>query len=84
VLALGRCIRHALDYGVIVLLDSRYCDDGSPRGSEDVAGAHMSLPKWIRKDIVNFESVGRWDGLHASLGRFFDDAKSFCCQDDQR
>ncbi|KAG7338035.1 DNA repair helicase rad3 [Nitzschia inconspicua] len=28
--ALGRCIRHQADYGTIILMDSRHCDDGSP------------------------------------------------------
>ncbi|GMI02980.1 hypothetical protein TrVE_jg9717 [Triparma verrucosa] len=54
--ALGRCIRHAADYGTVVLMDSRHCHlegeviegDGTPR-------VHRNLPKWMRKDIRNLK-----------------------------
>lgn len=49
--ALGRCIRHAADYGAIFLLDSRHCDDGSP--NDGIPRAHKNLPKWMRHHVKN-------------------------------
>ena len=52
--ALGRCIRHASDYGTIVLLDSRHCDDGAPIvDGTGVCLAHRNLPKWMRHHVKN-------------------------------
>lgn len=46
--ALGRCIRHAGDYGVVFLLDARWTDDPRCEGR---------LPKWIREGcgVVEFD-----------------------------
>ena len=49
--ALGRCIRHAGDYGAVFLLDIRHCDDGSPNGG--IPQAHKNLPKWMRRSVRN-------------------------------
>ena len=49
--ALGRCIRHAGDYGTVILMDSRHCDDGSP--VEGVCRSHRNLPKWMRSSVRN-------------------------------
>ena len=61
--ALGRCIRHAGDYGTIVLLDSRHCDDGSP-SLDGVCSAHRQLPKWMRHHVRNLVK-GRRGGMGA-------------------
>ena len=57
--ALGRCIRHAADYGAIFLLDIRHCDDGSPNSG--IPQAHKNLPKWMRRCVRNLSkgSTGR-------------------------
>ena len=57
--ALGRCIRHAADYGAIFLLDIRHCDDGSP--NDGMPNAHKNLPKWMRRTVKNVSkhSTGR-------------------------
>jgi len=54
--ALGRCIRHAGDYGTVLLMDSRHCDDGSP--VEGICRAHRSLPKWMRCCVRNLSMHG--------------------------
>jgi Fanconi anemia group J protein len=65
--ALGRCIRHASDYGTIVLLDSRHCDDGSP-SLDGVCAAHKNLPKWMRHHVKNLDRNRRAvGGMHQFL-----------------
>jgi hypothetical protein len=76
--ALGRCIRHAADYGTIVLLDSRHCHDGSPGFS------HSKLPKWMRdhvrtlsmghRGLGNNPVVGGYPGLVREMKAFFQQA----------
>ena len=61
--ALGRCIRHASDYGTIVLLDSRHCDDGAPIvDGTGVCLAHRNLPKWMRHHVKNLKKGHRGSG----------------------
>jgi Helicase C-terminal domain len=82
--ALGRCIRHASDYGTIVLMDSRHCDVGGPREG-DLCQAHLRLPKWMRHHVKNLtmrsnadactKSIhGGWAGLQQEMKRFFTEA----------
>lgn len=76
--ALGRCIRHEADYGTVVLLDSRHCNDGSP------GFVHSKLPKWMR-DSVRTLSMGNrgrgrnpvcggYVGLRKEMHQFFSEA----------
>jgi Fanconi anemia group J protein len=58
--ALGRCIRHAADYGAIFLLDIRHCDDGSPNNG--VPEAHKNLPKWMRHTVKNLSKHAAGNG----------------------
>jgi Fanconi anemia group J protein len=85
--ALGRCIRHAADYGTVILMDSRHCDDGEP--VEGVCLAHRQLPKWMRSHVRNLsrrvtgDSYGKsipggWNGLRGEMGRFFEQAPAHC------
>jgi Fanconi anemia group J protein len=55
--ALGRCVRHAGDYGTIILMDSRHCDDGAPV-SDGVCRAHRNLPRWMRGHVRNLSMYG--------------------------
>lgn len=82
--ALGRCIRHASDYGTIVLMDSRHCDDGGPREGH-LCQAHLRLPKWMRHHVRNLSMrdngdtrthsiYGGWAGLQKEMKRFFTEA----------
>lgn len=76
--ALGRCIRHAADYGTIVLMDSRHCNDGSPGFS------HSKLPKWMRHEVRTLSMtdrglgrnpvVGGYQGLSREMRAFFQQA----------
>ena len=50
--ALGRCIRHAGDYGTVVLMDSRHCDDGAPTDGI-ICPQHRNLPNWMRTSVRN-------------------------------
>lgn len=83
--ALGRCIRHIGDYGVVVLMDSRYCDDGAPMAG--VCRAHSGLPKWMRHHIRNSVNsnysrlsnavLGGWSGLAREMAHFFNQAPNY-------
>lgn len=79
--ALGRCIRHAADYGSIILMDSRHCDDGAPV-IDGICNAHRQLPKWMRHHVRNLsrrdngdnygKSIqGSWNGLRREMLFFF-------------
>jgi len=94
--ALGRCIRHAADYGAIFLLDGRHCDDGSP--SSGVPRQHQNFPKWMVNSLKNLSEhstginsmlnytssseviLGGWKGLKRELQRFFLAAKPYSVQ----
>ena len=89
--ALGRCIRHAGDYGTVVLMDSRHCN-GTNR---------HNLPKWMRHHLrtlsmrqhdmgmdmsmgMDGDSVGSngvilggWTGLRSEMSRFFREASPY-------
>ena len=78
--ALGRCIRHQADFGTIILMDSRHCDDGSP--NDGICRAHKNMPKWMRHSIRtlsmrpnagagNNPIVGGYDGLRREMVNFF-------------
>ena len=78
--ALGRCIRHAADYGTIILMDSRHCDDGSP--VDGICSAQRNLPKWMRHHVRNLSArrggdpclksiSGGWPGLRSEMTGFF-------------
>ena len=71
--ALGRCIRHAGDYGTIVLLDSRHCDDGSP-SLDGICSAHRQLPKWMRHVVRNLVKARR--GGMGAMDQFLSPAES--------
>lgn len=82
--AIGRCIRHSADYGTIILLDSRHCDDGHVYYESGTAEAHKNLPKWMRHAVKTLrpdnqmhgrnDLLGGWKGLQSSLKKFFEDA----------
>uniref|UniRef100_A0A7S2L9Q4 ATP-dependent helicase C-terminal domain-containing protein n=1 Tax=Leptocylindrus danicus TaxID=163516 RepID=A0A7S2L9Q4_9STRA len=84
--ALGRCIRHAADYGAVIMMDSRHCDTGGARVN-GVSPAHRNLPKWMRHHMRNLVSssgyanyqgtnvvCGGWPGLATEMARFFAEA----------
>ena len=87
--ALGRCIRHAGDYGTVILMDSRHCDDGAP--VEGVCRAHRNLPKWMRSSVrnlsmssprpvlnnANLPIFNGYRGLADELKTFFVEAKQY-------
>ena len=87
--ALGRCIRHAADYGTIVLLDSRHCDGGGAY-VDGVCLAHKNFPKWMRHHIKNVNkgnayinvhesrSIAGWAGLKTTMKAFFSQAPAHC------
>jgi len=73
-----RCIRHASDYGAVILLDARYC--------EDDRFSSANLPKWMRHSVRELRKgaigrgrddiLGGYNGLLKEMGRFFDDAEA--------
>lgn len=88
--ALGRCIRHAADYGTVVLMDSRYCDE-SPPDVDGVSNAHKQLPKWMRSHVKSLSLSNRpdrfgktvcggWDGLRSFMQTFFRNAPQFVAE----
>ena len=82
--AIGRCIRHAADYGTIILLDSRHCDDGHSYNQQGVCRAHANLPKWMRSSVrtlrKDMRPVGRndllggWQNFRREMRTFFEGA----------
>ena len=89
--ALGRCIRHAADYGTVILMDSRHCDDGAPING--ICRAHKSLPKWMRHQVRNLEMTAErpnyhgnrpifegYRGLQRELQSFFVAAKDYTAE----
>mmetsp|Transcript_30999 Transcript_30999/g.92914 ORF Transcript_30999/g.92914 Transcript_30999/m.92914 type:complete len:487 (-) Transcript_30999:510-1970(-) len=69
--ALGRVVRHAADYGAVLLLDGRHCDDGAPTTNpahDGVPRAHRNLPKWMRRNVKNLRPCATGHGSHRSLG----------------
>lgn len=81
--ALGRCIRHGADYGTVVLMDSRHCDDDSPNNG--TCWAHQNLPKWMRGCVRTLSPssndgpghspiLGGYAGLQKCMREFFQQA----------
>ncbi|KAH1095827.1 hypothetical protein GLYMA_14G223700v4 [Glycine max] len=60
--AAGRCIRHKLDYGAIVLLDERFRDERN----------RAFISKWLRRPLRVYDS---FDLSLEGLKSFFEDAK---------
>jgi Fanconi anemia group J protein len=93
--ALGRCIRHAGDYGTVVLVDIRFCDESPPDGN-GVCQAHLCLPKWMRAHVKTLTARtnhnesndkiigGGWQGLKDTMKRFFDKAPEYSLEVLQR
>ncbi|XP_050887551.1 uncharacterized protein LOC127092709 [Lathyrus oleraceus] len=60
--AAGRCIRHKLDYGAIILLDERFCQERNK--------AYIS--KWLRRPLRVYNN---FDSSLEGLKSFFENAK---------
>ncbi|XP_068645510.1 uncharacterized protein [Aristolochia californica] len=67
--AIGRCIRHRLDYGAIILLDERFKEENT---------AYIS--KWLRKSIKRYDN---FDMSMEGLRKFFK-AKEHLSQNDPK
>jgi len=84
--AIGRCIRHAADYGTIFLLDSRHCDDGHSYHESGICRSHTNLPKWMRNSVRTLRKdmrpigrndlLGGWESLQKEMGHFFQKART--------
>ncbi|GAA0138642.1 DNA helicase [Lithospermum erythrorhizon] len=61
--ATGRCIRHKFDYGAIIYLDERFCEDRN----------RASISKWFRKSIKQYDS---FETSLEGLKSFFRDVKN--------
>jgi hypothetical protein len=81
--ALGRCIRHGADYGSVILMDLRHCDDGSP--NDGLSRAQKNLPKWMRHHLRTLSMrptngigqnpiLGGYHGIQRELSAFFQQA----------
>mmetsp|Transcript_31000 Transcript_31000/g.92926 ORF Transcript_31000/g.92926 Transcript_31000/m.92926 type:complete len:114 (-) Transcript_31000:940-1281(-) len=65
--ALGRVVRHAADYGAVLLLDGRHCDDGAPTTSpahDGVPRSHRNFPKWMRLNVKNLRPCATGQSSH--------------------
>ncbi|WJX15585.1 DNA helicase [Trifolium repens] len=60
--AAGRCIRHRLDYGAIILLDERFCEERN----------RAFISKWLRRPLRVYDN---FDGSLEGLKSFFENAK---------
>ena len=84
--AIGRCIRHAADYGTIILLDNRHCDDGHSYNQLGICRAHANLPKWMRhsvrtlrkdrRNVGRSDLIGGWGALRRTMKTFFEGASA--------
>lgn len=85
--AIGRCIRHSADYGTIILLDSRHCDEGHVYYESGTSDAHKNLPKWMRHAVKTLrpdhqmlgrnDLLGGWKGLQSTMKDFFEEARRY-------
>ncbi|XP_073220587.1 uncharacterized protein [Cicer arietinum] len=64
--AAGRCIRHKLDYGAIILLDERFCEERNK----------ALISKWLRRPLRVYDS---FDSSLEGLKLFFKNAQERYC-----
>jgi Rad3-related DNA helicase len=65
--AVGRVIRHRLDYGAVVLLDCRYAQPEQQQQQQQLYAPHArsgaggdvraGLSKWVRSQLVDYDTV---------------------------
>uniref|UniRef100_A0A1I7VP60 HELICc2 domain-containing protein n=1 Tax=Loa loa TaxID=7209 RepID=A0A1I7VP60_LOALO len=48
--AIGRVLRHKDDFGVVILVDSRFCSMPSKR-----------FPSWMRESLKNYQNIGHFE-----------------------
>ena len=72
--SIGRAIRHAGDYAVIVLCDDRYCSSGP--SAERGRRTQAKLPQWLRASLVDASPAA----VAAGGGRAFGEAQSALCR----
>ncbi|XP_004499955.1 uncharacterized protein [Cicer arietinum] len=65
--AAGRCIRHRLDYGAIILLDERFCEERNK----------ALISKWLRRPLKVYDS---FDLSLEGLKLFFKNAQERYCR----